>query len=227
MQKRQARVLPDLGFLGRVDEVPRGADVRVWDGVEGVVEGREGGEGEGVVGGGVGGVDGFVGGAGGGGDVPGEVVAEAAAGGGGGGRGGGGRGGERGGGAGEGGVRGYEVGFGGGDEPVGEGAGDVGVFLFSSSITLLSENLHELDAACWGRKGMVWWEDRTPLTRSKIIRIATQNSSKSRFPSLSTSARSHTRSSWSSRSWLFFSTEAACAPERWVPPLASEAKISQ
>lgn len=51
--------------------------------------------------------------------------------------------------------------------------------------------------------------ERTPLTRSKIIRIATQNSSKSRLPSLSTSARSQTLSSWSSRSWLFLSTEAA------------------
>ena len=35
----------------------------------------------------------------------------------------------------------------------------------------------------------------TPLTRSKINLIATQNSSKSRLPSLSTSARSHTLSS--------------------------------
>src|ERR1700733_4527171 len=39
--------------------------------------------------------------------------------------------------------------------------------------------------------------EHTPLTRSKINLIATQNSSKSKFPSLSTSARSHIRSSFS------------------------------
>jgi len=71
------------------------------------------------------------------------------------------------------------------------------------------------------------WSRRTPLTRSKINLIATQNSSKSRFPSLSTSAKSHIRSSCSSRSWLFFNTGAACAPVRCVPPLDKEANISQ
>lgn len=49
----------------------------------------------------------------------------------------------------------------------------------------------------------------TPLTRSNINLIATQNSSKSSSPSPSTSARSHTFSSCSSRSRLFLSTEAA------------------
>lgn len=76
--------------------------------------------------------------------------------------------------------------------------------------------------ACGRREG-----GHTPFTRSKIIRIATQNSSKSKFPSLSTSARSQTRSSWSSRSWLFLSTEAAWAPVRYLPPPARGEKISQ
>jgi len=67
----------------------------------------------------------------------------------------------------------------------------------------------------------------TPLTKSNISRIATQNSSKSRLPSLSTSAKSHIRSSWSSRNWLFFNTGAACAPVRCVPPFERDAKISQ
>ena len=76
----------------------------------------------------------------------------------------------------------------------------------------------------------VFWRElggHTPLTRSNMSRMATQNSSKSKLPSLSTSARSHTRSSWSSRSCEFLRTEAACAPERWVPPLAKGEKISQ
>jgi len=60
-----------------------------------------------------------------------------------------------------------------------------------------------------------------------MTRMATQNSSKSRFPSLSTSAKSHTRSSWSSRRPLFFSTGAACSPVRYFPPLVLVEKMFQ
>lgn len=67
----------------------------------------------------------------------------------------------------------------------------------------------------------------TPLIKSKISLMATQNSSKSSLPSLSTSAKSHTLSSWSSRKCEFLSTGAACTPSRWVPPLLSELNISQ
>lgn len=67
----------------------------------------------------------------------------------------------------------------------------------------------------------------TPLTRSKISLIATQNSSKSNSPSPSTSARSHTFSSCSSRNRLFLRTVAACALLRCGWPLESEEKISQ
>ncbi len=67
----------------------------------------------------------------------------------------------------------------------------------------------------------------TPLRRSNITRMATQNSSKSQLPSLSTSARSHTRSSWSSRRPLFFSTGAACSPVRYWPPFVRAEKMFQ
>lgn len=67
----------------------------------------------------------------------------------------------------------------------------------------------------------------TPLTKSKITLIATQNSSKSKFPSPSTSAKSHTLSNFSSPNPEFLRTGAACDPLRCVPPFVSDAKISQ
>lgn len=67
----------------------------------------------------------------------------------------------------------------------------------------------------------------TPLTRSKISRIATQNSSKSSSPSPSRSDRSQTFSSCSSRSRLFRRTLAACELFRRGWPLVSDEKISQ
>lgn len=68
---------------------------------------------------------------------------------------------------------------------------------------------------------------RTPFNRSKMTRMATQNSSKSRLPSPSTSARSQTRASWSSLKPLFLSTGAACSPVRNLPPLVRVVKIFQ
>ncbi|KAK5633027.1 hypothetical protein RRF57_008740 [Xylaria bambusicola] len=62
---------------------------------------------------------------------------------------------------------------------------------------------------------------------SKMMRMATQNSSKSKLPSLSTSATSQTCSSWSSRSPLFFRRGAACSPVRNLPPLVRVEKIFQ
>lgn len=67
----------------------------------------------------------------------------------------------------------------------------------------------------------------TPFKMSNITRMATQNSSKSRFPSPSTSARSQTLSSWSSRRPLFFSTGAACSPVKYLAPFVRTEKMFQ
>ena len=59
VQKRQRGMFPHALLLPRIDEVPRAADIGVWD-VEARVEGFEGGEGERAVRRFVGVVDGFV-----------------------------------------------------------------------------------------------------------------------------------------------------------------------
>lgn len=97
------------------------------------------------------------------------------------------------------------MGLGLGHQPVWQGRRNIGVFLHRAT----GEETGNLEEELGGGKGQ-----RTPLRMSKMSRMATQNSSKSRFPSLSTSARSQTRSSWASPRPLFFSTGAACSPVR-------------
>ena len=114
-----------------------------------------------------------------------------------------------------------EMCFGFGDEPVGEGCWDVGPFLLSAMSAAAGEGVGE------SSRGKGAWERHTPFNRSKMTRMATQNSSKSRLPSPSTSARSQTRASWSSLRPLFLSTGAAISPVRNLPPLVRVEKMFQ